>query len=122
MPKHFFLSSGPFKFVCRVTHLDEKYAHKSSIGSDLSVRPNIEAKAINLSYWETYVEPWLHFSAMLRRSNVRIADDVLAYWSDVAGRELQLEDLETVITATILGDGWNDDVGLGAHDLLTTDV
>lgn len=121
VPRHFFLSSGPFKFVLQMIGIDERYG-RTLIGGVLSVRIHTVDKAINLSYWETYVEPWLHFPVLLQKGNAKIADRVLAYWSGVAGRALRLEDLETAITVAILKDGWNDNVWLGAHDLLATDV
>jgi len=119
VPKHFFLSSGPFKFVCKVTHLSEKYVRKSSEGSEIGARANTTDKAINLSYWETYMEPWLHLPALLQKSNAKIADRVLSYWSNVAKRVLQLDTLKAAITEAILEDEWNDDVWIDAHDLLT---
>ena len=119
LPAYVFLSVGSLKFICWGFSLDDEKI-SGSLTTELVVSIKSTCKAISLSYWEVYVEPWLHLPhLLLNRPNPKLTGKALDYWSDIAGFDIRLETLERVIIASILVDRWDDDVWIGAHQLLS---
>ena len=118
LPKYLFVSQGSLKFICYDFVLDAKnFIEKRG---EITIGARATCTVVSLSYWEIYVEPWLHLPyLLLKRPNPKMTQEILAYWSDVAGFDILLESLERVIIGNILVAHWDDDVWIPAHELLS---
>jgi len=143
LPKQMFVGSGSLKFVCT-----NPVAHGVTVWNDdgkkdIAFPPTPEnnqknedlfptdgrdvkmiimvtgpAFAVSLSYWETYVDPWFDVPIILNRPNARRTDEILAFWSDVAGKHVTLQNLEQTIIDAIVSGAWDDEIWIPVQELL----
>lgn len=128
VPKTLFVTCGSLKFICYDMSYESVYINEDDFEVDrdtyngtmyVSTYMECECKVTSLSYWNAYVEPWLHISKFLSdKPNHTMVKDALEFWNDVAvdylERKVDSIDMEnlyqTVLDVILSPKEWDDEI------------